>query len=124
MIAISWAKLHALMFDTIVVETHPAASRLAVPHSFKPNLSVKHAAVASLIAFARIFLGALLFAFWGTYTLVVLSRIQNPLLRFTAVLFLIPLFPVLGVLLMVGISSAVRWLVRLSRLAKRSSVGG
>jgi hypothetical protein len=85
--------------------------RFAIPYSFKPRMSVRQAAEASLIAFLRIFLGSLLFALWGSPTLALLSRIPNWPLRIVVFTPLLVLFAICFALLMRSISriaSAVR----------------
>lgn len=85
-----------------------AYSRLAIPHSFKPQLSVVEAFVAATTAFLRIFLGCLLFAFWGAYTLAAWSRIPNLLVRLAAELALMLLFLTVCLLLLAASSALAR----------------
>jgi len=88
-------------------------SRLAIPHSFKPQLSVVEAFVAAVAAFLRIFLGSLLFAVWGTYTLAAWSRIQNLFLRLGAIIALFALFA------LVVLSLMMVWAALARRLSPR-----
>jgi hypothetical protein len=85
-----------------------AYERFAIPHSFKPRLSLTEAAVAAGGAALRIFLGSLLFAVWGTYSLMAWGAVQNVFLRGVMVLFLLALFVVLLAALMLAISGLGR----------------
>lgn len=85
-------------------------SRLAIPHSFKPQLSVLEAFVAATTAFLRIFLGCLLFAVWGTYTLAAWGTIQNLFLRLAAVFAMFLLFLVMMLSLMAAGAALARLL--------------
>jgi hypothetical protein len=58
----------------------------AVPHTFKPRLGFLDALVATLASLCRIFLGSLLFAAWGVFTLRVWNAIPNRALGALAVL--------------------------------------
>ena len=82
--------------------------RIAIPHSFKPQLSVAEAAFAAGGAVLRIFLGSLLFAVWGTYSFIAWSAVQNVFLRSIMALFLVALFVVLLLALMLAISGLGR----------------
>ncbi len=84
---------------------HPNYERLAIPHSFKPQMSVLEAMAAALGMFLRIVLSSLLFAVLGACSLMARSRIHNLLLRLPVLLALLVLFA-LGVLLLVA---ATRW---------------
>jgi hypothetical protein len=81
--------------------------RFAIPYTFKPRLSILEAVCAAAVAFLRIFLGSLLFAVWGVYTLLVGSAIHSLPWRIAAVA---PgaLFLVSFALLMWGISALLR----------------
>jgi len=93
-----------------------AYERFAIPFSFKPRLTVWEATLAAVVSFARIVLGSILFAFWGTGILFVWSKITNLLLRIAAVLPLIALFVVALAALMYCISLLIQRLFpRLSR---------
>jgi len=87
--------------------------RFAIPYTFKPQLSVLEAMCAAAIAFLRIFLGSLLFAVWGVYTLLAWSAIHNLLLRVAAVGAMGGLFLLCLALLMRGISVLPKRLMRL-----------
>ena len=43
----------------------PEYQRLAIPYSFKPELSLKQAVIAAITAFLRILLGSVLFGVYG-----------------------------------------------------------
>ena len=108
------------MFSNGVQERHDAATRekyarLAVPHSFKPSLSLAQAFLAAAIAFLRIFLGSLLFAFWGAYSIFAVFRIQSTFWRVVAVPPLLCVFALLFGLLMFIISSTARFVSRFTQ---------
>jgi hypothetical protein len=86
----------------------PSYERLAIPHSFKPQLSVSQAVIAAGGALLRIILGSLLFAIWGTYSFLVWSTIPNLFLRFLLLLVMLALFAFLMALMLVGISALLR----------------
>jgi len=88
--------------------------RFALPYSFKPRLSVVDAFAAALAAFLRIFFGSLLFAVWGTYTLVCWSTIPSVFWRLSAMLSLFLLFLVLFAALMISIGVLARFVARRS----------
>ena len=112
----AWAKLRGLIFSSVDPDDRGADrssfERFAIPYSFKPRLSVWEAAVAALIAFLRIFLGCLLFAFWGAYTLLAWSTIGNPFWRVVAMAPLLALFPLLLGILMLLLSLLAKFLDR------------
>jgi len=90
---------------------HPERSlyeRLAIPYSFKPQLSLTEAVIAASGAFLRIVLGSFLFAVWGTYTLLAWNAIRNVFLRGVVLLSLISSFAVALAVLMLAISALVR----------------
>lgn len=62
-------------------DSRSALEHFAVPHMFQPKLSVAGAAAAVLAALARMFLGSLLFAVWGTYTYLAWQAIRPPVGR-------------------------------------------
>jgi hypothetical protein len=113
-VKISWvAKLRELLvFDRNPVGNDgPGRSsyeRFAIPYSFKPQLSVAEAAISAAGALLRIFLGSILFAVWGAYTLFAWSSIHNVLLRGGAVLALLLLFAAALAVLMLAVSALVR----------------
>jgi hypothetical protein len=80
--------------------------RLAIPFTFKPQLSFLEAVIAALAAFLRIFLGSLLFAVCGAYTLLAWSRIRNVIWRVAAMVPLTLMFLLLFAVLMLAISAA------------------
>lgn len=90
------------------MEHRSISERFGIPHSFPPDLSVGEAIVAALGALARIFLGSLLFAVWGVYSIRSFDAIPS---HFWRVVILIPLFLLfacsLGAL-MLAISAVVR----------------
>lgn len=90
----------------------PVYERFAIPYSFKPNLSVAEAVIATIATFLRIFLGSLLFAFWGAYSLAALNRIRTFSWRVAVAPVLIVLFLALLALLMLAISALERKLWR------------
>ena len=80
--------------------------RLATPFTFKPRLSVLEATVAAVAMFFRIVVGCILFAIWGTYTLLVWFDVENLLWRFAILLSLLVLF-VLSLALMILATTAL-----------------
>lgn len=82
--------------------------RLAIPFSFKPQLSLAEATISAGGAFLRIILGSLLFAIWGTCTYLAWSAIRNIFLRAIVLLAMLSLFAFSLALLMLGISALVR----------------
>jgi len=88
--------------------TRSSYERFAIPYSFKPRLSLAEAAVSAAGALARIFLGSMLFALWGTFSFVAWRTIHNIVLRILAVAGLTALFVVLMALLMLAISALVK----------------
>ena len=90
----------------------PIHERFAIPYSFKPRLSVTEAVIATATAFLQIFLGCLLFAFWGAYSLAALHRIRSLFWRVAVAPVLIALFLALLALLMPAVSALARKLWR------------
>jgi hypothetical protein len=82
--------------------------RFAIPHTFKPRLSVAEAAIAAGGALMRIFLGSLLFAVWGTYSLLAWNTIPNVFWRAAALLGLVLAFAASLALLLLAVSALVR----------------
>ncbi len=111
---LSWtAKLRELLVvapnpDSDIDPNRPSYERLAIPHSFKPQLSLGEAVISAAGAFLRIFLGSVLFAVWGAYTLHAWSSIHNLFLRGGIMLVLFVLFVVSFALLLLGVSALVR----------------
>jgi len=85
-----------------------AYERFALPFTFKPRLSLPEAVVAVAVALARIILGSLLFAVWGSYTYFFWSTIQNHFWRLAVVLPLFAAFLLSLTVLLVAIAAAVR----------------
>jgi|SRR5215469_4490542 len=113
----TWPELRLLLFSNGIQEKHDAVTRekykrMAVPHSFKPSLSVMEAFLAATVAFLRIFLGSLLFAFWGTYSLFTVASIHSTFWRVVAVPPLVCVFALLFGLLMFFISATARFFSR------------
>ena len=106
----SWvARARVLLFPPAAddhVEDRSVYQRLAIPFTFKPQLSLLEAFVAAATTFLRIFLGCLLFAVWGAYTLWAWSTIHSLFLRVSALLALAVMF-LLSCLLMILVSSAL-----------------
>ena len=82
--------------------------RFAIPYTFKPQLSFAEALVAVAGALLRIFLGSLVFAIWGTYSLQAWAAITSNVWRVAAVLPLLLLFLLPMAAVMIGISALVR----------------
>ncbi len=93
--------------------------RFAIPYTFKPQLSLLEAIIAAGGAFARIILGSILFAVWGTYTFLAWSTIRNVFARVAALLAMIALFLFLFAALMLAISALVRLLWPKQKLRKK-----
>jgi hypothetical protein len=89
-------------------EPRPEHERLAIPFTFKPQLSFPEALVATAGALLRILLGSLLFAVWGTFSLVSWAAIRNPFWRIGVQLPLFLLFLLSLSLLMLAIAALVR----------------
>ena len=82
--------------------------RFAIPYSFKPQLSILEAILLAAGAFLRIFLGSLLFAVWGVYTLLTWNAIHSLPWRIAAMAPMGALFLICFALLMWGISALLR----------------
>ena len=109
-------RLHALLGCSPAVGERVTGNslyeRLPVPYVFRPLMSVADASVAAVTIFTRIFLGCLLFAVWGTYTMFAWSSIPSHFWRTTAMLPLAILFVFLLGLLMLGISAASSYVTK------------
>lgn len=105
-------KARALLLPSIASgaegEDRSVYERFAIPYAFKPQLSLTEAVIAAATAFLRIFLGSLLFAVWGTYSLVLWTSIRSHFWRFAALLPMAALFLLGFGLLMLAISAVVR----------------
>ena len=82
--------------------------RFAIPHSFKPQLSLAEAALAAGGAFLRILLGSILFGFWGAYTYLACRAVKNVYSRSALLFASVALFAVLLTLLLMAITALVR----------------
>ncbi len=89
-------------------EHRSLAERFAIPHVFRPNLTPMQALVSVAGALARILLGSVLFAFWGTGAALAWSALPNLFLRILVLVPLVVLFLVAITALMLGISAVVR----------------
>jgi hypothetical protein len=111
---LEWDKLRAFLFppaaQPVDAGDRGEYERFAIPHTFKPSLSFADALVAVAGAFLRIFLGSLLFAVWGTYTMFAWSRIGNYFLKVLMAAPMILLFLLSFGLLMRAIAAMVRTL--------------
>ncbi len=96
-------------------EPLPSYDRLAIPHSFKPQMSVLEAVFAALGMFLRIVLSSLLFAVWGACSLMARSRIPSLFLRLPVLAVLLALF-VLGLAMLVV---ATRWVMHGAALLRQ-----
>jgi hypothetical protein len=92
------------------LEGRPTLERFATPHTFNPALSIPEAMVAVAGAFSRIFLGSLLFAIYGVYSLVAWNAMSF-FWRAVTLPFFIVVFLVLFAALMIGISAAMNRVV-------------
>lgn len=92
------------------IEGRSTLERFATPHTFNPSLSIPEAAVAVAGAFSRIFLGSLLFAIYGVYSLVAWNAMSF-FWRAVTLPFLIIVFLILFAALMIGISAAMNRVV-------------
>jgi hypothetical protein len=82
--------------------------RFAIPFTFKPRLSFMEALIATAGAFLRVFLGSLLFAVWGAYSLVLWTAARSLVWRIGVLAPLFLLFLLSFALLMLVISALVR----------------
>ncbi|HXB75134.1 MAG TPA: hypothetical protein VNY05_43280 [Candidatus Acidoferrales bacterium] len=67
-------------------------SRLAVPYTFSPDLSLGDALIAIAGCLTRIFAACVLFAVWGVLSALAWSAIENHFWRAAAVLALVLIF--------------------------------
>ena len=84
--------------------------RFAIPHTFKPQLSVAEALISVAGAFLRIVLGSILFGFSGGYAILAWNSIRNLFWRIVVVLALACVFVISFIFLMLAISALVRML--------------
>jgi hypothetical protein len=80
-----------------------------VPFTFTPELSLVDALIATAAATARVFLGSLLFAVWGTCSIIAWTSIRNLFVRTAALALLLVMFVLLLAALFAAIAAAVRW---------------
>jgi hypothetical protein len=103
-----FAKLLELLMPAADPVDHKDRSefeRLALPGNYKPRLSFAEAVVSVVTTLTRIFLGSLLFAVWGIYSLLAWKTIGEPFLRVVVLLPLLLLFFLFFALLMIAISA-------------------
>ena len=85
-----------------------AYERFAIPFTFKPRLSILEATVSAIAMFFRIVVGCVLFAIWGTYTLLVWFDVENLLWRFAILLALLTLFLISLALMILATTTLAR----------------
>jgi len=85
-----------------------AFHRMPIPHTFKPRLSFSEAFIAVAGAFLRIFLGSLLFAVWGAYSLAAWSAKHGYFWRAAVLLPLLAAFLMSFALMLIAIGTLVR----------------
>jgi hypothetical protein len=86
--------------------------RFALPHVFKPRLSLYEACVAVAAGLARIFLGSLIFAVWGSYSWKVWTIIPNTVLRVIVLLSMLLMFLLFFAMAMISITAMARAVTR------------
>jgi hypothetical protein len=119
-VKIAWkAKVCAWLFPPdgsgSAAARRPLYERFALPHDFKPQLTLLDAVIAAGGAFLRIVLGSVLFAVWGAYSLTAWSAIRNPFLRVAALLSLFTAFLLSMAALLLAIAALVQTLLKRSR---------
>ena len=118
-------RLVARMFPPFDGPPQPSSKSVgepfAIPYMFNPNLSFSGALIAVALSLSRIFLGSLLFAVWGTGSLMAWSRIHNHFWRAMALAPLILLFLVSFAALMIAISTVVSWISPKNRISSQLS---
>ena len=82
--------------------------RFVIPFTFKPQLAFVQAVISAFGAFLRIFFGSLLFAVWGTYSLLLWTTVRNPFWRVAVLLPILVMFVATFTLLMLVINASVR----------------
>ena len=85
--------------------------RFAIPFAFKPRLSVFEAMVAVAATFLRLVLGCLLFAVWGTYSLLVWFNVASLFFRICILVPLLVVFLLALALMLLAIGALVKALV-------------
>lgn len=85
--------------------------RFAIPFTFKPRLSVLEATVFAIVMFSRILVGCVLFAIWGTYSLLVWFDVENLLWRFAILLGLLAMFLISLALMILATRALTRVLI-------------
>jgi len=101
------------LFFPLAEHAHPGIDRsvherLPLPHSFKPRLSFTEALIAVTGAFLRIFLGSLIFAVWGAYSLAAWTGIRNYFVRAAVLLPLFAAFLLVFGLMLFAVASLTR----------------
>jgi hypothetical protein len=107
-------KVRSLFVAPVERRSHgarPEYQRLAIPYTFKPELSFTEAMIGAFGAFLRIFLGSILFGVYGWNALTTWNAIHSPLWRVAAIPPMVLVFLLLFALLMAGISAMVRKLL-------------
>jgi hypothetical protein len=94
--------------DPVDATDRSSYERFALPYVFKPRLSFYEACVAVFAALARIFLGSLLFAIWGSYSLMVWTSIPGLFLRVSVLLPMLLVFLCSFILVMISITALAR----------------
>lgn len=87
-------------------------ARLALPHSFQPEMRFGEAVIRVIGALARIVLGSIVFAVCGAYIWYSGATIRNLFLRLAVMAGLSLIFFVVFGALMLAIHIAVEWTVR------------
>ena len=106
--------IFARMFPGYAPSPAPAApavfSPLAVPHQFNPTLGFIGGLVAVAATFARILTVCVVFAVWGTLSLLAWSRIGSQFWRMCAVLPVMLALPAALVPPLLAIGAVERWM--------------
>ncbi len=100
--------VHLALDTSLRPEARTGAQRFGIPHTFNEALALPDALLAVVQAMARIFLGCLVFAIWGTLAMWLWSEISNVFLRFLVLVPVLVLFLVSFVALMAGISTMTK----------------
>jgi hypothetical protein len=106
------AKARGLLFPPAVrsdgAQDRSEYERFAIPFTFKPQLSFVEAVIEAAGAFLRVFLGSVLFAVWGAYSLVVWTTVRSLFWRVSMLFPLFLAFVLAFALLMLAIAALVR----------------